>query len=501
MSDAAVQAREPDGGAAPASSGAHPGGGRPWLWRAADRPAWPAALLALVGVVETLPSLGRPSFWFDEAATLSASRRPLGALWHLCLHQDAVLGAYYVVMHGWIRVFGASEVSVRTPSLLAYAVTIHLTVLLGWRLLGRRAGLVAGCLCLVLPGLTWSALEARPTAMATAAVAASMYVLLTAPPAAALRRAWLSAALLSIGVLLQLTAAFLLPAQHPPSRWRRNLPALALLLPLAPLAVVAHRQQAQVSWLPSSLGGNLAAAAGLQFVTGARSTTVWVTASEVSAAALGVVLLACSTAYVLRVRAVPTIVRWAYLPGLLAVAVGLTGVHLYNERYVVVCAPGLALTVGAACRRRRRRDVVALTVVLAVLGAPSVVAQRAGDGKWGEDLRQTAAFVAATPTDAPVIHLGRDAESVAAAYPSAFTHRRQVPRPDTSWGTGLLWAPVPTAAQVRHLLDEHAGHDVLLLVSTTARDRELAPLHLGTTTCRTVRTQDGRRTSAVLLHC
>ncbi len=467
------------------------------------RPVWLAGLFALVGVAETAPFLRASSFWIDEAATLSAAQRPFGALWRLCLHQDAVLGAYYVILHMWIAVFGASEASVRTPSLIAYGVTIYLTVLMGCRLFGARAGGVAGFVCVVLPGLAWSALDARPTAIATAIVTASMYALLTARPAESRRRAWVSGALLSFGVLLQLTAVFVLPAQRSLNwrSWNRYVPDVVCLIPLVPLAVVAHREQAQIGWLPTSFLGNLAGAVCMQFVTGARSTTTWVDAANISAAVLGVILLAGSLTYIVRTRAVPIVTRWAYLPGLLAVILGLVGVHLYNDRYFMICAPGLALTLGALCAQLRARNIVVLAVMVGLLAVPSIVGQRAPDGKWGENLRQTADFIAAAPTTARVIYLNQDAQSVVVAYPSAVADREQVPHLDGSWNTGALWAPAPSAATVHRVLEQSAGHAVVIVLSTQARKRQITALHLASTTCHIVSTNNEKRTSATLLQC
>lgn len=466
------------------------------------RPVWLAGLIALVGVGETAPFLRASSFWIDEAATLSAAQRPFGSLWRLCLHQDAVLGAYYVILHGWIAIFGASEASVRTPSLIAYGVTIYLTVLMGCRLFGARAGVVAGFLCIAMPGLAWSALDARPTAIATATVTASMYALLTSRPAQS-RRAWISGALLALGVLLQLTAVFVLAAQRSLNwrHWKRYIPVVVCLIPLIPLAVVAYREQAQVGWLPTSFLGNLAAAVCMQFVTGARSTTTWVNAANISAVVLGVILLAGSLTYIVRTRAVPIVTRWAYLPALLAVTLGLVGVHLYNDRYFAICAPGLALTLGASCQRLRARHLVVLAATVSLLAVPSIVGQRSPDGKWGENLRQTAAFIAAAPAGAPVIYLNQDAQSVVAAYPSAIGNREQVPHLDASWTTGALWAPAPPAATVHRVLQQSAGHAVVVVLSTTAKKRQIAALHLSTTTCHIISTNNEKRTSAVLLQC
>ena len=48
----------------------------------------------------SLSGAARPSFWYDEAATVSASySRSLPKLWEMLSIVDAVLGLYYMLMH------------------------------------------------------------------------------------------------------------------------------------------------------------------------------------------------------------------------------------------------------------------------------------------------------------------------------------------------------------------------------------------------------------------
>ena len=62
----------------------------------------------------------RPSLWFDEGATISASAsRTLPELWRLLGHIDAVHGLYYLLMHGWFAIFPPTEFWSRFPSALA----------------------------------------------------------------------------------------------------------------------------------------------------------------------------------------------------------------------------------------------------------------------------------------------------------------------------------------------------------------------------------------------
>ena len=99
-----------------------------------------------------------PSLWRDEAATISGSQRPVGAILALTLHQDAVHGLYYLLMHAVIAVGGTSETALRLPSLIAMCLAAGLTAALARRLaMASRlpaadiVGLLAGLALVVVP--------------------------------------------------------------------------------------------------------------------------------------------------------------------------------------------------------------------------------------------------------------------------------------------------------------------------------------------------------------
>ena len=130
-----------------------------------------AAALSLVGA-------GRPSFWYDEAATISASySRSLGQLWQMMGNVDAVHGLYYLLMHGWFTIFPPTEFWSRVPSALAVGGAAAGLVVLGKQFSSRTVALSAGVICAILPRATWAGIEARPYAL-TMMVAAWSTVLL-----------------------------------------------------------------------------------------------------------------------------------------------------------------------------------------------------------------------------------------------------------------------------------------------------------------------------------
>src|SRR6476620_9782253 len=130
----------------------------------------PAALDPLiVGVLAAAMSLGgagRPSFWYDEAATISASySRSLPQLWQMLSNVDAVHGLYYLLMHGWFQIFPPTEFWSRAPSGLAVGAAAAGVVVLGKQFSSRTVAVSSGVLCAILPRATWAGIEARPYAL------------------------------------------------------------------------------------------------------------------------------------------------------------------------------------------------------------------------------------------------------------------------------------------------------------------------------------------------
>jgi mannosyltransferase len=111
-----------------------------------------------------------PSLWGDEAASVLSAQRSLPSLFRMLGNVDAVHGTYYVFLHFWVQVFGASPFSVRFPSAIAVGIAVAGIVSLGSRLGGIRVGVFAGIVAVFLPRITYMGEEARGYAMSAAAV-------------------------------------------------------------------------------------------------------------------------------------------------------------------------------------------------------------------------------------------------------------------------------------------------------------------------------------------
>lgn len=370
--------------------------------RATIRPAARLPLLAgLLTLVVGAVGLGRPSYWGDEALTLSAVSRPFPELLDLLGTIDAVHGTYYVLLWVWTQLVGVTEVATRSLSLLGLATAATGLALLARRLAGPRVAALTSLVALLCPGLTWVAQEARPSALAVAACVWSVLALLRAfeRPGPGRWVAWATVTFLA--AMLQAFTLLMLPVTvvlwwlvvRPRDDALRVLRALALawaavVVAVLPLLTAMLAQRGQVAWidvapgdLPRSVRTQLFQ--GQVHDLGAAAQTALVVAPVV---ALVVVVLAC----VLRpTRAEATAMlggaSWFLLPtaALAATVVVPLGPQLYVERYLVFAVPGACLTLGAALAVVARRapgptgsvGTVAVVLVLASF-SPLVVAQR-----------------------------------------------------------------------------------------------------------------------------
>jgi mannosyltransferase len=122
--------------------------------------AVPVGLCLLAGVLR-LWGLGRQGFWYDEATTAWLLRGTPAELLRRVVHTESTPPLAYLVAWLWIRVFGDTEVGLRSLSAVAGVAAVPVTLLAARQLVGRRAGPFAGLLVAVNPLLVWYSQEAR----------------------------------------------------------------------------------------------------------------------------------------------------------------------------------------------------------------------------------------------------------------------------------------------------------------------------------------------------
>lgn len=420
---------------------------REWLWVA------PLISFAVSGVAIT-----RPSFWHDEAATVSATVRPLPDMLAMLRNVDAVHGAYYLLLRPAVAAFGPSEAAVRFGSALAMAAATCATAAIGARIVNPRLGLMSGLVFALLPVTSHYGMEARSPALTCALITWATYFVVVAHTGGEPRaRLWGAYAAVMLAATWVFVYSLLILVAHlitsiPRRRLSRRaltgqLAATATVVALsAPLLVVASGQVSQVGWIPSLRPRSAVMAASawaLPWLVQGRWADV---AGGLLVVALWALAIGATVVASLRIRAgaaadSPALLLRVCLPWLL-VPVGILMVAslakpVFAGRYVFFSTPAFALLVGyALCLIRPRRRAVVVGLGLLVLALPSMYSDRQPMAKG--DLRQIATILAenAEPGDA-VLFSPSSRRRMVAAYPWGFEGLEDV---------ALAQGPVPSAS-------------------------------------------------------
>ncbi|HUQ40261.1 MAG TPA: glycosyltransferase family 39 protein [Acidimicrobiales bacterium] len=104
------------------------------------------------------------ALWLDEALSVNIARLPLSQLTEALRH-DGAPPVYYVLLHGWMQVFGEGDAAVRALSGVLSVASLPLMYLAGRRLAGREAGWVATALLAMSPFALRYATETRMYAL------------------------------------------------------------------------------------------------------------------------------------------------------------------------------------------------------------------------------------------------------------------------------------------------------------------------------------------------
>ncbi|MFG2883385.1 glycosyltransferase family 39 protein [Streptomyces sp. NPDC048297] len=314
----------------------------------------------------TFPVLGR-----DELVTWGMVNRSTGQILATLQNVDAVHGTYYLLMHLWVGVFGDSVFSLRFPTAVAASGAASVVSLIGRRLFGYRAGILAGILFALVPAVSRYGQEARSYALVIFAV--------------------------SLATLLLLRV---LDNDRSPWRWAAYALALAFvgLLHLIALSVVlAHlcliaghvRQNLDRSpWWKSALALTAVAACVTPVLLLGRSQAkrqlywvaepgIWdipplVTQVFASALCAGALISLAFAARSSRKGPLLLCGTWALLPPVLVWLASHGEVSYWRNVYILFTLPAWVLLAGAglaAVSRSRKADAIFL-VTLAVLALP-----------------------------------------------------------------------------------------------------------------------------------
>jgi mannosyltransferase len=394
----------------------------PWL-------ASGAALLLGIWQISQL------SYTQDEAATLSAVRRPFGSMMSVLGHIDAVHGAYYLIIHLVVKI-GTSETILRLPSVLAIAAAAWFTAAIGRELAEAWTGLACGLLFAVTPITTEYAHDARPFAMVTGlAVLTSYRFVIFVRTGKRQDAVWYGAALAACGfmnifgmLLIAGHAATLVASPVRADRMRSFAYAAgAAILAVSPVALLAATEVRQVGW-ERRLGAIVVLALlATMIVLGIAARAVVRSSFRSPSATLG-------RAPIIRLSA-----PWLILPvAILLVASqipitsppgGSSGASaaagIWEPRYLLFCLPGLVLLIVGLISALRPRPAIVLTSV--VIAGAAAIQPLARPGTSSDDIRAVAALlqVQARQGDA-VVFPDIAKRLIKDAYPAGFTRLKDV---------------------------------------------------------------------------
>ncbi|HYY18186.1 MAG TPA: glycosyltransferase family 39 protein, partial [Streptosporangiaceae bacterium] len=363
----AAEPRDVAGGPA---AGRVPGAGIRRRWRGWLIVAVPAAVSFVLGGYQ----IGGPSLWRDEAYTKDAIARPFGQIFTLLGHQDAVHGAYYLLMHVVAAVLGTSATALRFPSLCAMVIATGFVAATGRRAAtlalapdaGRNGrgldvpaltGLFSGLLFATAPYMTYYAQMARSYAIETMFAVIASYLLLRAWPDGRWRW-WLGyAAAVALTGLFNIFGLLIVAAhgitllltdargQTAPGRRIGRIPLRwlavcgAAVIVLGPLLGLASRQQVQIAWLNRPT--LYAMERLLTNLAGSRPLI-----APFALLALAGLLTAWRADHWRPLNPAAIALPWLVVPPFVLIAVSFVK-PVYYVRYIEFCLPALAILAGA----------------------------------------------------------------------------------------------------------------------------------------------------------
>jgi 4-amino-4-deoxy-L-arabinose transferase-like glycosyltransferase len=122
---------------------------------------WVLLALIAVAAVIRIVTIDNQSFWQDEALTAYEAQLPFGAMLHTVFHVETTPPLYFVLIWGWAKLFGTSEIALRSISTLAGIALVPIAFLSARELGSRWAGVLAAAFVAVSPYLIWYSQEAR----------------------------------------------------------------------------------------------------------------------------------------------------------------------------------------------------------------------------------------------------------------------------------------------------------------------------------------------------
>lgn len=140
---------------------------------------WLASIGAVVFMVISLWIGMQQSVWFDEAYSIIIAKQPAAQLVHLTA-LDTHPPLYYLILKGWVSVFGWSELALRSLSILLGGIAVFVAALLLRRMFSARVAALALPFVALAPFLLRFGFEIRMYVLASLIGVLATYMLVRA---------------------------------------------------------------------------------------------------------------------------------------------------------------------------------------------------------------------------------------------------------------------------------------------------------------------------------
>lgn len=357
--------------------------------------AWAAAVMTVVAaaLVLRIVALTDKPLSFDSLYSIFVASQPAARTLALTAANEAHPPLYYLLLNGWIRLFGDGEAAVRIPSVLIGAAVVLATCVFGRRLVGPAAALLGAGLVALAPAQVVVGQEARMYGLLTLAALGSWWALWAAVTEGR-RRDWILYAILAaVTIYAHYYGVFVVASHAGYLIWRRTLmPAwrswvyallgtLVLLLPWLP--EIPGQLATGRAW--PSFRPNLSLTLFVDALTSMGAGQFFYDPIQVGgfpraiawtvAALLVPVAVAGYRAPSMERDTRALLISSALFPLMISFAVSLA-VHVFSPLYLVFAMPGLALLLGVGVvtllRTPRAAARAAAAGAIAVLLIPNV---------------------------------------------------------------------------------------------------------------------------------
>jgi len=314
-----------------------------------------AALVAALAIALGMTRIGSKSLWFDETVSADFASRSFSALLPEIAGGDPNMSLYYVLLNLWRRLFGDSELALRSLSALAGAGAVVAIYALGTRLFSRRIGTFAAALLAVNEFMLQYAQTARGYTLLAclATMSCHLFVVELERPSVSARVAYVVVSAAAVYVhyfaalvlIAQLCTLLLLRRRYPLTLVRAAMAAAVIALCVPAIVFARAGGTSRIDWIPPL---TLLSVPSVIVKMAGRSDALTVVFSVAVVWALQRVVREWR-----RERERPRdwsllfVLLWLLVPFAIAVAVSFRR-PLLQAQYLIVCLPALCLVTAAA---------------------------------------------------------------------------------------------------------------------------------------------------------